>query len=272
MRELTSDDSTGNTLAHRRSPGIRAGIPISFLSLHEKGSEEKDDEAGSHAANRPKQVEGSHEGMPAAAEGEEGQSHAASEEAPRQGASSVEEQHGADEQPQNRPEDDKESDEDSGSVSRKDDTVTGEGKTPAELTEEDFKEMTSSQGLAILLGQGKGMVREVQETLDGVNAVASITQLMGQVREDIRKDVEALNRTITEEYQNIEQLRQLQEAQTAVLRSQLSYLIPLKRSEVPSQPEVAEKEDEIPESSALVDFCNVLPVALMLLSPFFLNL
>ncbi|KFH03381.1 putative transmembrane protein [Toxoplasma gondii VAND] len=123
-------------------------------------------------------------------------------------------------------------------ASRQDDTVIGEGKNPEELTDDDFKQMSTSQGLSILFSQGKGMMQEVQHTLDGVNAVVSITELMGKVREDIRKDVEALNHTVTEEYQNIEQLRQLQDAQTAVLRSQLNYLIPLNRQEAAALPEM----------------------------------
>ncbi|PHJ22794.1 transmembrane protein [Cystoisospora suis] len=118
-----------------------------------------------------------------------------------------------------------------GTVSASDDTVTGEAKSPEELTEDDFHNMNSSQGLVVLLGQGKRLVNDVQNTLDGVHAVVGITEVMGRLRQDIRKDVDALNRTITEEYQNIEQLRQLQEAQTAVLQSQLSYLVPLRRSE-----------------------------------------
>ncbi|CBZ49678.1 conserved hypothetical protein [Neospora caninum Liverpool] len=136
-------------------------------------------------------------------------------------------------------------------ASGQDDTVTGEGKKPEELTEQDFKQMSTSQGLSILLGQGKGMMQEAEHTLDGVNAVVSITDLMGKVRDDIRKDVEALNRTVTEEYQNIEQLRQLQDAQTAVLRSQLNYLIPLNRPEAPAQPEVAATAEQSGSSSSI---------------------
>lgn len=135
-----------------------------------------------------------------------------------------------------------------GTVSASDDTVTGEAKSPEELTEEDFHNMNSSQGLVVLLGQGKRLVEDVQQTLDGVHAVVGITEVMGRLRQDIRKDVDALNRTISEEYQNIEQLRQLQEAQTAVLQSQLSYLIPLRRSETAERP--AETTAEVKKASS----------------------
>lgn len=114
------------------------------------------------------------------------------------------------------------------------DTILGKGKTPQELTEEDLHRMTPREGLAALLSQGRDLVAEVKGTLNGIDAVVSLGKATDKIRDEIQKDVQALNRTIVQEFENIEQLRQLQDAQTAVLRSQLSFLMP-KRVGLPGQ-------------------------------------
>nr|QFV20524.1 hypothetical protein [Sarcocystis aucheniae] len=106
------------------------------------------------------------------------------------------------------------------------DTVLGRGRNPQDLTDEELHSMTPGEGLTALLSQGKDLVADVKGTLDGFDAVLSLREVTQKLRDEIQKDVQALNRTISEEFANIDELRKLQEAQTAVLRSQLSFLMP----------------------------------------------